>query len=336
MAEALLGIVTVSYNTRDLLRQCLDSGLASLARSQFAADWVVVDNASADGSAALVCERYPQVKLISNERNAGFAAATNQGLRALGFPGPQGPRYALLLNPDTIVHGEALARLVAFMEGTPQAAAKQALPSAAKQALPSGACGARLVYEDGSFQHSAFRFPTLFMVFLDFYMPNWRLLDSRLNGRYPRRLYAAGEPFAIDHPLGAALMVRREAAQQVGLLDEQFFMYSEEVDWCRRIKGAGWGIYCVPQAEIVHLAGRSAQQFREEMFVALWRSRYRYYAKHHSPLYRRAVRLIVGLGLERAEARVREQVRRGELPRAAAEKRLAAYTQVRALGRELA
>jgi len=320
MATKQLGIVTVSYNVRELLRQCLASVEVSLATSALPAEVVVVDNGSADGSAALVREQFPWVRLLANESNAGFAAASNQGLRALGLPGLEGPPYALLLNPDTIVRGRALAEMVSFMEQTPQA----------------GAAGARLVYADGSFQHSAFHFPTLAMAYLDFFVPHHRLLDTGLNGRYPRRRYEAGRPFPIDHPLGAALLVRREAVAEVGLLDEQFFMYCEEVDWCRRIKKAGWQIYCLPQAEIVHLAGQSTAQFREEMFVALWRSRYRLFAKHNSPLYRRAVRLIVAAGLRHEAARVQRAVRSGTLETGAARRRLEAYARVLELGREWA
>jgi len=317
---ARLGIVTVSYNVRDLLRQCLASVQESLACGPVEAEVVVVDNASADGSAAMVEREFPWVRLLVNERNAGFAAATNLGLRALGFPDDGGPSYALLLNPDTVVHGAALADLVAFMERTPRA----------------GACGPRLVYGDGSFQHSAFRFPTVAMAYFDFFMPHHRLLDSWLNGRYPRRLYERGAPFAVDHPLGAALLVRREAVARAGLLDEQFFMYCEEIDWCRRIKAGGWSIYCVPQAEIVHLGGQSTQQFRADMFVALWRSRYRLFAKHNGRLYRRLVRLVVEAGLARGEERVRQRVREGCLDQVAAQQMLAAYAEVRALGRVLA
>jgi GT2 family glycosyltransferase len=319
MKDISLGIVTVSYNTRDLLHQCLAATAASLARSQLEAEVVVVDNASTDGAAEMVRREFPHVRLLVNERNAGFAVATNQGLRALGLPGPHAPPYAMLLNPDTIVRGEALAGLVSFMEQEPAA----------------GAAGARLVYEDGSFQHSAFRFPTVAMAFFDFFLPHHRLLHSRLNGRYPRRLYEAGAPFEIDHPLGAALLVRREAVGEVGLLDERYFMYCEEIDWCRRIKAAGWGVYCLPQAEIVHLGGRSTQQFREEMFVALWRSRFQLFARHNRPLYRRIIRLVVGAGLWREAARVRRRVRQGALAPATAERQLAAFARVRQLGREL-
>ena len=318
--QARLGIVTVSYRVRELLRQCLISVQASLAESGLPAEVVVVDNASGDGTAEMVRTEFPWVRLVTNERNAGFAAANNQGLRALGLPGAGAPPYAMLLNPDTIVRAAALGELVAFMERTPRA----------------GACGARLVYEDGSFQHSAFRFPTVAMAFFDFFLPHHRLLDSRWNGRYRRSLYERGLPFLVDHPLGATLTVRREAAQEVGLLDERFFMYCEEIDWCRRIKAAGWQVYCVPQAEVVHLSGRSTRQSREAMFVALWRSRYLLFAKHNGRLYRRAVRLVVAAGLAREAARVRRDLRQGRLDPAAAERRLSALREVRKLGRDLA
>ncbi len=313
-----LSIVIVSYNTRQLLKECLDSVYASLADSTLTSEVIVVDNASRDGSAAMVRKHFPQVRLIANEDNRGFAAANNQALRALGYGtgdthSPPPPEYVILLNPDTIVGGGALTTLVRFMDENPRA----------------GACGARLLHSDGRFQHSAFAFPTLFQIFLDFFPINYRLTDSRVNGRYPRRLYQAGEPFPIDHPLGAALMVRREAIEQVGLLDERFFIYCEEIDWCLRIKAAGWGIWCVPEAEIVHHVARSTGQFRDEMFVALWRSRYQLFEKHYSRLFQWMARRIVRLGLWAEARRARAAARRGEITESELTNRLTAYQQVR-------
>jgi len=277
-----LSIVTVSYNVSALLSACLSSVYQGLAQTSLATEVWVIDNASCDDSAAMVRRDFPQAHLLTNQENKGFAAATNQGLRQ-----SQGC-YLLLLNPDTQVLDEALATLVAFMEAHPAA----------------GAAGARLLHADGSFQHSAFRFPTLSQIFLDFFPLHHRLLDSPLNGRYPRRLYAAGDPFPIDHPLGAAMMVRRETMAQVGMLDERFFMYCEEIDWAMRIRRAGWEIHCVPQARIIHHVGRSTQQFRDQMFVALWRSRYLLFAKHYGPTFRRLARILVYLGLRRERARL--------------------------------
>jgi len=325
-----LSIVIVSFNTRQLLKECLDSVYASLAESTLTGEVIVVDNASRDGSAAMVREHFPGVRLIANEENRGFAAANNQALRAPGYgtallrrigdtPHLPPPKYVMLLNPDTIfrrnsaaVSGSALTTLVRFMD----------------ENLRAGACGARLLHSDGRFQHSAFAFPTLFQVFLDFFPINYRLTDSRLNGRYPRRLYQAGEPFPIDHPLGATLMVRQEVIEQVGLLDERFFIYCEEIDWCLRIKAAGWSIWCVPEAEIVHHVAQSTGQFRDEMFVALWKSRYQLFEKHYSRLFQWMARRIVRLGLWAEVRRAPAAAQRGEITESELTSRLTAYRQV--------
>jgi len=312
-----LSIVIVSFNTRRLLEECLHSVYASLAESHLTGEVIVVDNASQDGSAAMVRESFPQVRLIANEDNRGFATANNQALRALGYGTESlSPRYVMLLNPDTVVRGNALTTLVRFMDENPKA----------------GACGARLIHSDGRFQHSAFAFPTLFQVFFDFFPINHRLTDSRLNGRYPRRLYQAGQPFPIDHPLGATLMVRREAIVQVGLIDERFFIYCEEIDWCLRIKAAVWDISCVPEAEIVHHVAQSTGQFRDEMFVALWKSRYQLFEKHYSPLFRWMARRIVRWGLWAEIRRARAAARRGEIAESELTGRLAAYRRVARMG----
>jgi GT2 family glycosyltransferase len=174
-------------------------------------------------------------------------------------------------------------------------------------------CGARLLYGDGGFQHSAFGFPGLVQIALDFFPLHWRLTESRLNGRYPRRLYEGETPFEIDHPLGAAMMLRREVILQTGLFDEGYRMYVEEIDWCMRIRRAGWTVYCVPSAVVVHHAGQSTGQVRNEMFVALWRSRFRLFGKHYSPAFRWAARRLVRLGLQAKARRARAAHRRGEL-----------------------
>jgi N-acetylglucosaminyl-diphospho-decaprenol L-rhamnosyltransferase len=317
-----LGIVTVSWNVRDLLARCLDSVYASLAHSELSGDVWVVDNASGDGSVEMIRRRFPQAHLIANTDNKGFAAANNQALRAMGLSNAQHrmqngrpPRYAMLLNPDTEVHADALGTLVRFMDETPEA----------------GVCGARLTYSDGSFQHSAFGFPTLVQVFLDFFPLNWRLLESRLNGRYPRRLYERGEPFAVDHPLGAALIVRREAVAQAGLLDEGFRIYVEEIDWCMRIKRAGWAAYCVPRAEVIHHEAQSTRQVRPQMTVALWYSRFYLFEKHYSPAFRRTARCIVRAGMRAEARRAQKAYRRGELDEGELAAWLAAYQEVTAL-----
>ncbi len=316
-----LAIITVSYNTRDLLAGCIQSAFAGLERSGLAGEIWVVDNASTDGSAEMVCQRFPTVHLIAHDENVGFAAGNNLALREMGF-GPLDQRdqksfsrHVLFLNPDTRVVDDALGAMVRFLDATPRI----------------GAAGARLVHGDGSFQHSAFAFPGLVQIFLDFFPLHQRLLDSRLNGRYPRRRYEAGKPFAVDHPLGAALMIRAETLDQVGGFDERFFMYCEEIDLCRRIKAAGWEIYCVPQAAIVHLVAQSTRQFRDRMFVALWRSRFLMFEKHEGAAFRRAARQIVRLGLWIEARRAGAAHRRGEISAAGLEGRLAAYREVATL-----
>ncbi len=306
-----LAIVIVSYNTRQLTDECLGAVYGTLRDSGLNFGVWLVDNASADGSAQMARERYPQVHLTASVENHGFARGTNIGLEQIAAL-PESPRYVLLLNPDTRPLPGALRAMVAFLDEHPDV----------------GAAGAQLLYADGRFQHGAFHFPTLPMIVFDFWPLHHRLLDSWLNGRYSRRRYEAGAPFPIDHPLGAALMIRWETLRQVGPLDEGFFMYCEEIDWCLRARRAGWPIYCVPQAKIIHHAGQSTQQFRDRMFVALWRSRYRLFAKHYGAIYSSAARLLVRVAMRRDIARVQRHAQRGEIDADELERRLAAYRQV--------
>jgi N-acetylglucosaminyl-diphospho-decaprenol L-rhamnosyltransferase len=304
-----LSVVTVGWNVRELLRNCLQSAQASLDASGLSYEVWVVDNASSDGSADMVREWFPDVQLLANVDNKGFAAANNQGIsHARGD-------CVVLLNPDTVVRGNALATLVRFLEESPSA----------------GLVGPRLLYGDGSFQHSAFHFPGLAQAFFDFFPLHHRLVESRCNGRYPRSLYEAGAPFHVGHPLGACMMVRREVLHQVGDLDEGFFMYCEEVDWAMRIQRAGWDVYCVPAAEVVHLAGQSTRQFRDEMFVALWRSRFRLYRKHYGPNTNRALRWIVRAGLWNQERQAHRQTKAGLVSADEWAGRQLAYRRVREL-----
>jgi len=301
-----LSVIIVSHNTRELLALCLDSLLANLASSDLGYEVIVVDNASRDRTVEMVLKRFPQVQLLANEENLGFAAANNQGVKV------SKGNYLLLLNPDTLVQGEALELMLQFLVSHPRV----------------GMVGPNLLYPDGRFQHSAFSFPTLPMIFLDFFPFNHRLINSRLNGRYPKALYEAGEPFPVDHPLGAVMMVRRETVDQVGPLDEGFFIYCEEIDWCMRMKKMGWEIFCLPQAEIVHYVGKSTGQFREAMYVELHRSRYRLYEKHYGPAFGVVARLIVGLGVRREMFKARWEARQGRVTEGELEKRLDAYRRV--------
>lgn len=285
-----LACILVNWNTLELILEAVKSLRQDLAQSGLKAQVWVVDNASTDGSPKALREAYPDLKLILSERNVGFAAGNNLALRDLGFsdspaPAPEAPRAVFLLNPDTITQQGAVSALFESLFSLPQA----------------GVVGARLDYEDGAFQHSAFAFPGLLQIWIDLYpLPprlHGRLYESRLNGRYPRQRYQAGVPFRVDHTLGAAMLIRREAVEQTGIFDERYFMYVEEVDWCRRIRRVGWQIYVQPEARITHLEGRSTRQARAQSVVNLWRSRFRYFDRYYSAPRRALARCLVRGGM---------------------------------------
>ena len=265
-----LSVIVVTYNSAGSIEPCLSSIQRDLPAGT--SQLFVVDNASTDGTAAVVRERFPHATLIANEQNRGFGAANNQALA-----GARG-RYVTLVNPDCVLESGSLAGFARFLDAHPRAAV----------------AGGRLHFANGAFQHSAFRFPSLGQIFLDFFPLHWRLAESRLNGRYPRQRDA--EAFEVDHPLGALMCVRRAAIAQVGQFDERFFMYAEEVDWCWRFKQAGWEVWHCPQARAIHLGGQSTQQRAAAMFVELHRSRRRFYRKHYSPWFQVAARALVWLG----------------------------------------
>ena len=285
-----LAIVIVSYNTRDLLDRCLASVAASLALTPvLRAEVVVVDNASADGSAALVTERHPGAHVLALATNSGFAAASNVGIRATTGG------IVLLLNPDTEVLGPALAAIVEGFERHGDA----------------GIVGGHLLNPDGSHQDSCFRFPGLAQQWLDFFPLNHRLVSSRLNGRYPAS--ADDDEYAVDHPLGACFAIRREVLDAIGLLDEGYFMYSEEIDLALRASKAGWQAWYAPRARVVHHGGAATRQVRAAMLVELYRSRFRFWRKHHGPAFVWAARRIVHLGLLAQRRRWHDAHRRGDL-----------------------
>ncbi|HEY86367.1 MAG TPA: glycosyltransferase family 2 protein [Chloroflexi bacterium] len=301
---ANLVIIIVSWNVKELLRGCLTSVQTALAADGLDAEVWVVDNASRDGSMQVALVEFPWTAVIASQSNLGFAKANNLALRAMGFVDPLKPERGwtrdlqwparrevrnklpdavLLLNPDTIVQPGALKAMRDFMASRPDV----------------GIVGANLSFGDGSFQHGAYAFPGLWQLAIELLPLPGRLYESRFNGRYPRRLYNAKAPFPIDHPLGAAMMVRAEAIQQAGLLDEAYHMYVEEVDWAKRITEAGWQAYCAPSARIVHLGGQSAGQIKVNSFTNLWRSRQRFYSRYYSGWKYRLARSLVQVGMNR-------------------------------------
>jgi len=261
-----LSVIIVNWNTRELLAGCLESVAGSRLKVEgrgaepvtsnpqpSTVEVIVVDNASSDGSAAMVRERFPWVTLIENAENVGFAAANNQGI-----PEATG-RYVVLLNSDTEVRPGALEVLLGFMDDHPRA----------------GACGARLLNADGSLQPSCHPMLTPGREF-------WRLafLDRLLpRATYPMARWDVTTPRRVEVIKGACLVLRREALDQVGLLDDGYFMYTEEVDLCHRLALAGWELWWEPRAEVVHFGAASSRQAREEMYLQLYRSKAQFYRK---------------------------------------------------------
>jgi len=275
--EPNLSIIIVSWNVRDLLQQCLLSiyssnsdELAGQSRSSIfssevvppSIETIVVDNASTDGSAEMVRRAYPQVTLIANADNPGFTGGNNQGIAI------SRGRYVLLLNPDTKVLDDALARMVAYMDTHPDV----------------GALGPMLINPDGSIQSSRRRFPIPATAFLESttlqtWFPRHRLLQNYYILDKPDDAIAQ-----VDWVTGACLLARREALDQVGLLDERYFMYSEELDWCRRAKAGGWKVVYYPAARVVHYGGQSSEQVKDFQIIQFNRSKIRYFRQYHGTL----------------------------------------------------
>jgi N-acetylglucosaminyl-diphospho-decaprenol L-rhamnosyltransferase len=264
-----LSIVIVSWNVRDLLRCCLASLVGGAGHLSY--ETLVVDNASADASAAMVRSEFPNVHLIENTENLGFTRANNQALaRCSG-------RYLVLLNPDTEIGGDALVAMASFMDANPQV----------------GVVGPQLVFGDGRVQSSRRRFPDLKTMFVESTVLQRLFPQSALVRRY----YVLDRPHDVtqdvDWVVGACMMVRREAAVMAGLLDERFFMYCEEMDWCLRMKQCGWRVVYLPAARVVHHEARSSEQAPAAKHIYFQGSKVAYAAKHFGRLQAEALRAFL-------------------------------------------
>lgn len=256
MSDSLaLSIIIVSWNVQHDLRACLDS---LRANGETPHEVIVVDNASHDGTIAMLQQDFPDVRLIANSDNRGFAAANNQGLAvATG-------QFLLLLNPDTLVPEGGLGTLVSFASAHPEA----------------GVVGPRLLNADGSLQHSCRRFPTVWAAlfrhtFLGRFFPN-----AHWQREYLMSDWVHDAPREVDWVSGACLLIRREAFTQVGGLDEAFYWGSEDVDYCYRMHRAGWKVLYAPQPAVTHLIGRSTDQVLMPTIIRTHRSMQRLYTKH--------------------------------------------------------
>lgn len=280
-----LSIIIVNWNVRDLLRTCLNSiPSPSLGRGSSnipladplpskgeGIEIIVVDNASADGSVAMLRDEFPAVRVIANAENVGFGAANNQGL------GESSGKYVLFLNPDTEVKPGAIQLLLTFIDQRPRA----------------GCVGPRLLNPDGSTQPSRRSFPRLATFLVESTVLQRYLSGLASLGRFYHLLEPEDQPQQVDWLVGACLLVRRAALDEVGAFDERFFMYSEEMDLCYRLRQAGWEVWFVPEAEIVHHEGASSRQDLFRRNVNFHESRYRFFEKHHGLAAAMALRWFV-------------------------------------------
>ncbi len=272
-----VSILIVNYNTRQLTLDCLRSVYAS--ETEFTYEVIVIDNDSKDDSVQAIRQEFPLVRLIENTENTGFAKANNQGMEAA-----QG-RYVLLLNSDTVIQRDTLQTMVAFMDRNPI----------------MGASGCKIILPDGSLDKACKRgFPTPSASFyyafgLSKLFPN----EPRFN-QYQLGYLDPDQEYPVDCLVGAFMLVRRETIEQVGGLDETFFMYGEDIDWCYRIKQAGWGIHYYPRTTIVHYKGGSARRRPFKIIYEFHRAMILFHRKHYRKKYNILVNgaVYAGVGLK--------------------------------------
>ncbi|MFN3652442.1 MAG: glycosyltransferase family 2 protein [Armatimonadota bacterium] len=288
-----LSVVIVNWNTRELLRDCLASLWAARPHSGLETEVIVVDNASADGSAAMVASEFPEVRLIANTENRNYAAGNNQGLALASG------RAVLLLNPDTVVPPEALPSLVRDLAEHPGA----------------GAVSPALVYPDGRIQPSVRGFPSPAALVGEL-TGLARLFPGSALGAYRVGDLPPDRATSVDQPMASAFMLRREALDQVGFFDEQFPLFFNDVDLCYRLKQAGWEILYDPRVRVVHVGGASTRQVRPQAIRMSHEGLKRFYATHYRrrlplPLYRLLVGMIDLSGRLRAALAERRQASGG-------------------------
>lgn len=281
-----LSIIIVSWNVRDLLRECLasltkdegpktkDVASSSSVLRPSSTEIIVIDNASADGSVEMVTREFPQVRLIANAENRGFTGGNNQGIAAAAG------RDVFFLNPDTVVTVDALARLTGYLD----------------EHADVGVVGPQLRYGDGGLQSSARRFPTFCSALFESTPLEWHWPGNPWARWYRMEDQSTVEESAaqeVDWLVGAALMTRRAVLDQVGGFDEGYFMYSEELDWCRRVKASGWRVVYLPAAQIVHYEGKSSEQVVAARHIRFQTSKVRYFRKFHGRMKATALRAFL-------------------------------------------
>lgn len=257
-----ISVIIVSWNVRDLLQRAIASILADAAATRLIVEIIVVDNASSDGTVAMLRTQFPHVRVLANTENSGFTRGNNQGLEIAGDA-----RYLFLLNPDTEIFPGALRAMLDFMNAPENARV--------------GILGPQLVYADGSVQSSRRRFPTFATALFEstkleqWFPRNQQITEYRLQNTDNKAIQV------VDWVVGAAMFARRELYEQIGGLDERFFMYSEELDWCKRAKQATWRVVYFPNARVLHHEAKSSEQVRAQRDIYFHSSKVRYFKKHH-------------------------------------------------------
>lgn len=270
MKQLDVSIVIVNWNTRIILRDCLNSIYEQTKNISF--EVLVVDNASSEGSVEMVKSEFPQVYLIANLENKGFAAANNQGMaKAKG-------RYILLLNSDTIILDKAIEKTVSFADFHPEA----------------GIVGCRVLNPDKTLQLTCFMFHSILNMLLSTSYLYKLFPKNKFFGRERMTWWDRTDVRQVDVIAGCFMLIRRDAIEQVGTMDEQFFVYGEETDFCFRVKQAGWKNLFMPDAQIIHLGGQSTEQAKKAMTIQKRKSILQFIKKYNSPLaYRSACVLTI-------------------------------------------
>lgn len=258
--EIDLSTIIVNYNVKELLRKCLQSIFDFQKGLNF--EVIVVDNHSEDQSTKMVQQYFPIVKLIDNKRNLGFSAASNQGIKE------SRGRYILLLNPDTEFTLDGISEMIMFMDSFPQV----------------GICGPKMVDPRGETHFSARSFPSYLTAISSHQSILNRLFPHNpLSKKYLLKDQDRNQRKEVDWISGSCLLTKRSVFEKIGLLDEQFFIYVEDVDFCYRAKKAGFSVYYFPNSVVIHHIGKSTQKRKLAMLVEHHRSMYHFYRKHHRP-----------------------------------------------------
>jgi GT2 family glycosyltransferase len=258
--ELDLSIIIVNYNVENLLKKSLESIFNFQKKLRF--EVIVADNGSKDQSAQMVRKHFPGVKLIENQRNLGFSAACNQGIRM------SRGRYILLLNPDTEFTPGGISEMIKFMDSQPEV----------------GICGPQMVDPQGKVHFSVRSFPSyLTAISSGQSILNRVFPDNPLSRKYLLKDQSRSQQMKVDWVSGSCLLAKRDVFEKIGLLDERFFMYVEDVDFCYRAKKAGFSVYYFPNSVVIHHIGKSTQKSKLRMLLEHHRSMYCFYRKHHNP-----------------------------------------------------